>query len=326
MVQLQTKYLKNHPNKMKKLILTGLIVSLTFAISCKEDQNSDSETIAKNEPKTLADLGCPMYLAKEKENNLNISVLLDLSDRIESPKTIAKDTAYLKSLSEAFIQHINGKKSVLLEDRMQLFFNPEPSSNEINEIANKLNIVFTKDASIDLIKETKRLYGEEPIKLYELAQADANGNKQNYPGSDIWRFFKDNVQDYSIDDCHRNILVILTDGYMFYANTQMTEDNRTSYLTPNSLKRLNLTSSNWKQLMDEKDLGFIPANKNLENLEVLVIGINSLNDENPYAQDIIQAYWSKWFEEMGIVEGNYKIKNAVIPSNMEGIIMDFFNK
>jgi hypothetical protein len=323
MAQLQIKYLKKHHNKMKKLILISILSSIIFTVSCKNDPNEDNEDIAANESNSLIVLDCPAYLAKEKENNLNISILLDLSDRIEASKTIEKDTAYLRSLAGAFVQHINGKKSVLLEDRMQLFFNPEPSSSKINEIAENLNIVFTKDASAGLINETKYKYSHEPVKLYELAQADANGDKNQYPGSDIWRFFKDNVKDYSIDDCHRNILVILTDGYMYYENTQMKEGNRTSYLTPKSLAKLNLKKSSWKEEMQEKDLGFIPANKDLENLEVLVLGINSLNNENPYAQDIIEAYWSKWFDEMGIPAENYKIKQAVIPSNMEKVIKDF---
>ncbi len=78
-------------------------------------------------------------------------------------------------------------------------------------------------------------------------------------------------------------------------------------------------------MMDEKDLGFIPANKNLENLEVLVIGINSLNDENPYAQDIIKPIGVNGLRKWGYLSGNYKIKNAVIPSNMEKVINDFVN-
>ena len=301
-----------------------IILALAFILtSCKNDSKNENIGEVASTPKYTPNSDCPDYLAKEKHNNLNISVLLDLSDRIEAPKTIEKDTAYLKSLAEAFIQHIDGKKSILLEDRMQLFFNPEPSSSKINEIAERLNIVFTKDASVNLINDTKELYSEKPYELYELAKTDANGEKSNYPGSDIWRFFKDNVRDYSIDNCHRNVLVILTDGYMYYEKTQMTEGNRTSYLTPNSLKRLNLIKSSWKAEMEEKDLGFIPANQNLENLEVLVLGINSLNDENPYAPDIIEAYWSKWFEEMGITKDRYKIKQAVIPSSMEKVISDF---
>lgn len=306
----------------KYLIL--ILVSIIL-ISCQDekDKGDVSEVIA--EPTASTSSTCPPYLAKQKENNLNISVLLDLSDRIEMPKTISKDVAYLSSLAKVFLQHINTKKSILLEDRIQLFFNPEPTSDEINEIAENLNIHFNKDSSVELIKDTKYLYSTEPMRLYELAKTDANGQKQNYPGSDIWRFFKDNVQDYSIDDCHRNILVILTDGYMYYENTQMKKGNRTSYLTPNSLAKLNLKSSKWKKRMEENDLGFIPAAKNLNDLEVLVIGVSSLNDDNPYAQDIITEYWSKWFEEMGISSENYKIKNAVIASNMEKVISDFIN-
>ena len=306
--------------------LSIYLILLVLISSCKDNQkSSDQDQAAVDMDPNPISADCPTHLLKSKENNLNISILLDLSDRIEESKSIDKDVAYISSLANAFTGHVKTKKLVMLEDKMQLFFNPEPTSGKINEIAENLKIHFTRDTPQETLQETETLYATEPSKLYDLARKDANGNKQNYPGSDIWRFFKDNVQDYSIDNCHRNILVILTDGYMFYENTQMTEDNRTSFLTPNSLKRLNLKSSNWKQIMDEKDLGFIPANKNLENLEVLVIGINSLNDENPYAQDIIQAYWSKWFEEMGIPDGNYKIKNAVIPSNMEKVINDFVN-
>ncbi|CAM4172421.1 hypothetical protein [Gillisia hiemivivida] len=305
-----------------------LLAIFTLALSSCGEDPKEEKIIAESTPnlRTEGTMECPAYIIKNKQNNLNISILLDLSDRIEQPKSIEKDVAYLGSLSKAFTNHIKTKKLVLLEDRIQLFFNPEPSSSAINEIAENLKISFTKNTPKELIEETKTLYQNEPLKLYEFAKTDANGNKENYPGSDIWRFFKDNVRDYSIDNCHRNILVILTDGYMYYDKTEMKEGGRTSYLTPNYLSKLNLKKSNWKEEMQKQDLGFIPAAKDLQDLEVLVIGINSLNDNNPYALDIIQEYWSQWFREMGIPEGNYKIKNAVIPSNMEGVILDFINK
>ena len=310
---------------MKKIIYPLLSLLVFNFTSCGEDANAskpeNSQISAENAVATNAD--CPAHLLKAKEKNLNVSILLDLSDRIEEPKAIEKDAAYLSSLSKIFTDHVKTKKLVMLEDRMQLFFNPEPTSGGINEIAESLKVNFTKNTPQEMLQKTEDLYSTEPLKLYSLAQEDANGVKKNYPGSDIWRFFKDNVQDYSISDCHRNVLVILTDGYMYYEKTQMKEGNRTSYLTPKSLDQLNLKKSNWKEVMEEKDLGFIPATQNLDNLEVLVIGINSLNDSNPYAQDIIEAYWTKWFTEMGISEENFKIKNAVIASNMEKVISDF---
>lgn len=311
--------------KAKKQFFKYLIASIltSILVGCLSDKKEVgvNEEIAKSKPKEIS-TNCPKYILDGKENNLNISVLLDLSDRIEKPKIKEKDSAYLTSLSTSFIEHVKSKKLILLEDRMQLFFNPEPSDERINEIAKKLKVVFTKETSKAQIQETLSLYEDNPSKLYDLAKNDAE-TLGGYPGSDIWRFFKYNVKDYTIDKCHRNILVILTDGYMFHEKTVMTEKNRTSFITPKSLKKLQLNNSGWKDKMEKKDLGFIAANSELDDLEILVIGITSHNDENPYAQDIIEAYWKKWFDEMGVKK--YKIKNADIPANIEGVIFDFIS-
>lgn len=306
--------------KQFRLYFVVFIFTSTL-LNCLNDKKETqaAEKIAKSKTSEVSS-NCPKYILEGKENNLNISVLLDLSDRIEEAKIKGKDSAYLSSLSKSFVGHVKNKKLILLEDRMQLFFNPEPSDKKINEIAKKLKVVFTKGTAKAQIEETLSIYAENPSKLYDLAKLDAN-EAGNYPGSDIWRFFKDNVKDYCIDDCHRNILVLLTDGYMYHEETIMKVKNRTSYLTPNSLGKLHLNKGNWKKEIEKQDMGFIPATTNLQDLEVLVIGITSLNEKNPYTPDIIEAYWSKWFEEMGVEK--YKIKNAGIPSNIEKVIFDF---
>ena len=106
----------------------------------------------------------------------------------------------------------------------------------------------------------------------------------------------------------------------------MEEKNRTSYLTPVSLDKLRLNKSNWLSIAKKKDLGFIPATTNLQDLEILVIGIDNENETNPYTQDIIAYYWNNWLKEMGVKEKNYKIKNAGIPANIEKVIFDFILK
>ena len=305
--------------RISKLIFA---TCLTLFLSCNDDKRG--EKLSKKEVSVVNENNaCLPYILKEKENNLNISILLDLSDRIEESKTIEKDSAYLTSLSKSFINHVKKKKLLLLEDRMQLFFNPEPSDEKINELAQSLKVVFTKETSKSQIEKTLSLYAEKPAELYHLAKDDAI-SAGGYPGSDIWRFFKDNVKDYCIDECHRNILVILSDGYMYYDGTVMNENNKTSYLTPKSLNRLRLNRGNWEEKISEQDLGFIPATNNLSDLEVLVIGITSHNKENPYAQDIIETYWKNWFKDMGVKR--FKIKNADIPTSIEKIISDFINK
>lgn len=306
----------------QKYLTLGIIISISVHFTgCSNDVKSPIIEGSKKEANNKT-VKCPNYILKEKDNNLNISILLDLSDRIENPKTKSKDSAYLSSLANAFVNHVKNKKVILLEDRIQLFFNPEPSDDRINSIAEKLKINFTKETSRSQLEETLKLYSKYPSQLYNLAQEDAK-IARGYPGSDIWRFFKDNVNDYCIDDCHRNIVVILTDGYMYYNKTVMKEGNKTSYLTPRSLDALKLNNSNWENEFNARQLGFISANTDLNDLEVLVIGITSLNDNNPYAKDIIELYWSEWLENMGIK--NYKIKKADLPSSIEKVISSFIN-
>ncbi len=299
------------------------IIVFVVLNGCKNDTNTDGIKIEKADTHTQYTTTCPDYILKEKQNNLNISILLDLSDRIEHSKTIAKDSAYLSSLSKIFTTHVKRKKLILLEDKMQLFFYPEPTDDTINAIAEQLKVNFTKATSKSKLEETTAHYTTYPALLYNKAKTDAELHK-GYPGCDIWRFFKDHVKDYCISPCHRNIMVILTDGYMYYDETLMTAKHKTSYLTPKTLNTLKLNTNSWKARIEELGLGFIPANSNLNALEVLVIGITSKNTKQPYAKDIIKYYWSNWFENMGIKK--YKIKNAGLPSNIEKVISDFITK
>ncbi|WP_209404192.1 hypothetical protein [Pseudozobellia sp. WGM2] len=301
-----------------QVILLSVFALITF--SCNSDKKKIEKAITIS--KSNADGNCPNFIIENRENNLNISVFLDLSDRITQPKTILKDTEYLKSISKAFTNHVKTKKLILLQDKIQLYFNPEPTNNNINGVAEKLHIEFDKNSPKAKISETEELYASQPKEIYNLALADSE-NPRDFPGSDIWRFFKDNVKDYTISNCHRNILVVLTDGYMYHDNSQMKEGNLSSYLTPKSLGKLPFSKSNWNETLTEKGYGFIKANDGLGDLEVLVIGIESLNPKNPYAIDVMRAYWTNWFNEMGVKK--FKIQNADLASSVEKVIFEFIN-
>jgi hypothetical protein len=77
--------------------------------------------------------------------------------------------------------------------------------------------------------------------------------------------------------------------------------------------------------MQQKDFGFITESKGLENLKVLVIGVNpSKKSGNSYEGDVIRTYWEKWFEEMGVTK--YKIVQADLPANTDKLIRDFISE
>jgi hypothetical protein len=293
---------------MKKLLLTIGLMSFLFA--CKGEDENTSTT----------------KLPKDTTGNLNVSILIDLSDRIDPKKYpnptmeyYLRDVGYINAVADAFMQQVKGKKIKQMNDRIQMYFDPAPLNPDINTISKDLKFELTKEnVSNELLDKIEKSYKNEPLKLYQLAIKDSN-----YIGSDTWKFFQNRINDYCIEEAHRNILVVLTDGYIFYENSLMTDANRTSYLTSKIINDNKLNTSNWNTELIDKNLGFIKANNDLSDLEIIVLGINP-NLKNPYEDKIIKAYWTKWFNEMKVKR--YEIRTAELPSDMEKIIKAFISK
>jgi hypothetical protein len=290
---------------MKKIYYL-LIISF-FLIQCKKNE----------EPKTGQDTKTIDSISNSK--NLNISILIDLSDRIDPQKYpnqsmeyYQRDLEYIKSIKTGFIDHVKNKKVIQLNDQMQIFFNPEPSEPEINDFAKQLKVSFDKNTSKENIKLVDEKYTSLPDRIYQSAIQD-----RQYVGSDIWGFFKNKVKDYCIKDKYRNILFILTDGYMFHKDSKFSEGSKTSYLTPELVKSLQLNTSDFKTKINDNGLGFIKANDKLDNLEVIILGINP-EKGNPFEGDVIKIYLENWLKDMNVKK--YQVKDADLPSNLEPII------
>lgn len=287
-----------------------IILIIFLALSCKNEEKESTIDAKKT---------------KDISENLNVSLLLDLSDRISPTKYpnatmeyFLRDVGYINSVSEAFTEHVRGKKVMRAHDKIQLFFDPTPLNPEINKISKELKIEYNKgNVSRKIIQKGKTIYATKPLEIYQLAIKDGN-----YIGSDIWKFFKTKVKDYCVEKEYRNILVILTDGYIYYKDTQMKDGNLTTYLTPELIKNNKLNNSQWNEKIKNQKLGFINANQDLSNLEILVLGINP-SLKNPYEEDIIKTYWSNWFQSMKVKR--FEIKNADLPANMDKIIKEFIS-
>lgn len=208
-------------HKIKIYSILALVI--LFFNSCNSDKKELK--INKKNQVTKESFDCPEFLFKNKENNLNISFLLDLSDRISDEKypnsTMSytdRDLGYIETVSESFINHIESKKLVLMNDKIQLYFDPPPLDATINKKSKELKRNFNRsNISKDQIDQTKIDYKVLPKDIYTLAKKDGN-----YVGSDIWRFFKDKVKRYCVEECNRNILVIITDGYIYHEDTRLT--------------------------------------------------------------------------------------------------------
>lgn len=292
------------------LLVIGLVLFVTMN-ACKREVGL----------KTMAN-----KIVKNQKQNVNISILLDLSDRINPKKYPKKsmefyqrDLGYVELVSKEFEKKILNKKIFKIDDKIQLFVDPEPEDKELNQKISDLKIAFDKKtAAKEKIIQTSKKYVAISKNIYEQAIAD-----DNYIGSDIWGFFKHKIKNYCVDENYRNVIVILTDGYIFHKDNKKREKNRTTYLTPETIKGFDLKTVSWKKRFENNDFGFLPIEENLEDLEVLVIGINP-EKGNPYEEDVINAYWGKWLKEMKVKK--FQLVRADLPSHVDKIIGEFLLK
>ncbi|HEV7330444.1 MAG TPA: hypothetical protein VGN63_05335 [Flavisolibacter sp.] len=286
-------------NKIYLLLGIGLLI---LASSCG---HVDAETVKDKPKKGEERIGVPT----EKKKHLNINVLLDLSDRINPninpkfPGQKERDIAVVKTLCQAFKNNVDAFNAFKAEAKMNVFFHPEPNNAEVADIANKLNVACQAGTSASAAKRNKQIYqtldgnfSSGLNQIYDLAI-----QSENYPGSNIFRFMKDEVKRcVESPSVYRNVLVILTDGYVYYENEKYQEANRYSYIERNfdHFKRFRdrkLLQSDF----EKKDYGLIKVNDNLKDLEVLVLELSPPTN-SPVDYDILKKYWAKWLTEMGV--------------------------
>jgi hypothetical protein len=256
---------------------------------------------------------------KFNSQNLNISFLLDLSDRISPAKHPSaampyykRDIEYIKSIEKAFVNHAKSKKIIKLNEQMQVFFDPTPQDPSINAISQSLKIKVDRNTTKASLSAIDKTFAEIPQKIYLSA---IKSNK--YFGSNIFSFFQKKVKNYCILGNHRNILVILTDGYMYHADSKYVNGNQSSYITPAYIKSKKLNTINFKTDMAKNKIGFIPATSGLKDLEVIVIGINP-SKSNPFEEEVINQYWSDWLKEMGVK--TFYLYGAELPSDIDPLL------
>ncbi len=289
---------------MKKYILLILFFTLSlFMFSCAKKEG----------------------IKKEIQKQLNITILLDLSDRIDpkvdnvNPSHSQRDIEIVEFITEIFKSEMKHLGTVSCNGKIKIIFIPQPQDENINSIAKDLNI----DLSVKNIKEKKEIYETITDKFstsLNKIYSDTLKTKK-WLGSDIWRFFKNDVKDYAIDDKYRNILVILTDGYIYHKDSINRENNRYAYILPKLFEEYKLRkNSRWQEILEKQNFGLITKRNDLKNLEILVLEITP-SSKNKDDEDIIKYILSKWFEEMGVKK--YSIYNTDLPEYTKKRIKDF---
>jgi hypothetical protein len=309
-----------------KLYITILLIFSIFA--CDNDKESK-----------LMDKCVDVKKLNGERKNLNVSIFLDLSDRISptfNPNRAMeykdRDLGYITSIAEAFEIHLRNKRTVLMKDNIKLFLHPLPEGiTEIDQILSTLDKNLTRDnATLENICSVSADYENYSNLIYDetLSQKEtfAKQNIDNYPGSDIYDFFKSKVKDYCIKENHRNILFIITDGYMYMSGTKdKNSNNKSNYILSKELEKWGFNSKNYHSKITNEGYAFQVPTSGLNDLEVFVVGFAP---KKSWELDILNTYWSSWLKEMGVKnfqDENWRkyLKKADLPSELQILFQEF---
>ncbi|MHB1106664.1 MAG: hypothetical protein ACYCZ2_09910 [Lutibacter sp.] len=304
-----------------KIIKSTIIFLFSIALifGC-DDKNDKPQNATTNSEKT------GMVSAVKQ---LNITILLDLSDRIEpskypnKPEHFERDIEIVNHFTEMFKREMESKGAYSAKGKLKVIFSPRPLDDEINRIASKLNVDLSKAINP---KEKKIIFDNLSSSFRENLKTiyAKTIETKKYIGSDIWRFFKNDVVDYALntdpDIDYRNILVIITDGYLYHSDSKILENNRSPYLLPETIEKNGLRKPDWKETFNTGDYGFITKRDNLDKLDILVLEVNP-SQKHKDDEDIIKAYLSKWFDEMKV--NKYEIYNTDLPEYTKAKIDKF---
>lgn len=274
------------------IIISCILIAFTFT-SCSNPKTDNADIENTSIPEKLP---------------LNISVYLDLSDRLTrelTPSQADRDTAIVNHLVDIFIDDCIKDKIINSSNHFQIFFYPSPNNSQIAQLARGLNLDMSK---CDIKNKKKELMEMKQRFQNNLSQIYSDAlEEQKFVGSDIWGFFSNKeVDKLCIRKGYRNILVILTDGYLYHTDNKVQDGNAYSYILPQTLA------------IDNSSL--IVKRNNLSNLEVLMLEVNPYS---PAQHDKLMSVLEDWFKNMGVEK--FIVSETALPVNTEVYIDSFIN-
>lgn len=251
-----------------------------------------------------------------KPNPVNISIFIDLSDRIEaSPMQIQQDTLIVGEAVNYFTDATIHSNVGLQNSKniIKVIFNPAPAGDIINVAADKLQIDLPTlpvgKEKLHKVKDARGTFTKSLADVY--SNAIQYGKEHSWPGSDLWGFFNNGVVDQQcVKDGYRNVLVIITDGEVFYSPINKTVNGKPNFVSNDLLNNPN------GELLVEREA-------NLQNLEVMILEINPRDAKNlPRMKQVLE----NWLMGMGVKKENICLYQTDTPANVRTVIGKFLKK
>jgi hypothetical protein len=261
---------------MKKFIfpcITGLISLALFSSAC----NRTNDKVIAEPP-------------------VNYVVLIDLSDRLIHSEQAAHDIAQIEKVFAAFTEQVKQHLYILSEDRFQVRIIPQKGSSlHAEHYENALSIDMKTLEPAEKGNQLDKLSAAFPTIIQQLyAEAILGQKTSDYPGVDIWKYFKYRIAD-DLPANYRHKVIVLTDGYFDFEDIShvMQEGNR--YTHSGFLKNPNLQGLDWRKYAEQNDFGYIPVDIPVK-VQVAVSGLRP-KSELLIEEEKLKYFWNKWLIE-----------------------------
>lgn len=268
--------------------VTGAVLASTILLSCA----SESQPPARKLKRT------------------DVLVLADLSDRISPsyhPEQIRRDTAIIRMIAEEFGTLVARNRYLFSQDRLRiLYVGGENEPWEARVDAGEMN------------RNHRVVVRELPKELEQFSRTAAAPyllNRTQYIGADLWSWFRHSAPRAfePPDTTHENItrIIILTDGYLEFAPSIPREAGTAMRMS--ALRK----RADWSARYEP--LRLKPVENKLVNAKILMLELSPLRPEiNTTERDILERYWTDWFQTMGADVRFYSNKDP-LPSVRDAI-------
>lgn len=247
---------------------------------------------------------------------LNLTVYLDLSNRlVVSPDLQQKgysqkdrDLAIVDLLIDEFVRH--SKDTFQLphsQDIFEVITYPVPSGGDINRLLEELKTDCPSYGDREIERRNRLLTMKDSIHNTLDTIYDRTIAEQQWPGADIWGFFSNGAaRTRCVREGYRNVLVVITDGYIYHKNNRIDRGNAHSYILNSTLA--------------DSTASLIAQGKGLGDLEVLFMELER-PAAHPEYRDRMHKVIGDWLGAMGVTR--YELVDTDVPANLTRYIENF---
>lgn len=256
------------------------------------------------------------FAAHEDPKPINFVVLLDLSDRLleNDGKQAETDIEAILAGFDRFEEQCRRDYFVKAKHKFKVAALPQKDTPQA--LIDLLGEVEINMAAVQPGKRRAHLEGfksrleKNLVAAYKIA---FRGTKSNdYPGTDIWKYFNDRLL-YDLDGDYRNQVMVITDGYFDFEPGAALLTGKTRSTATSAYHRKYRSKADWRNQIAAAEEGLLPVDGNDTPFELLVFGLstkhNAVNEEQ-----LLMYFWTDWGNLSGF--SPRFAPNSKAPSNL----------